>query len=373
MGLFDSVKDLGGSIGDTLFGSSPKLQVKQKSLLNPAQNELLNSLLGIANSRVAGGTYNPAGDALTSFLTTEAGGKATKKADKAGMTLEEFLAANASSKLGKKASAAGVTPQSFAVQPTGGEGTPSTGVNFNADTIPPGSLETQPIPLENLSLSALEERAKQIAGGGNPLEQATTQQLLDIISSGGTPSGGQTFEDFFRTNVEDPLTKAFNERTQEIGTRFKGNALFSSDRQQADATAKDDFLHSLSTSRGELAFNERQSSQQNLLAALGLAGQNQGKTSDELTKILQSAFGERQFAGDNADARLQEFLTNQGLKQQQLQNLLSLLGISSFENIGAATGGSSGLLPSLIGAGGNVLSANILSRKGGTASGTSKT
>jgi hypothetical protein len=230
------------------------------------------------------------------------------------------------------------------------------------NTVPgvPGGVETNPIPLENLSLSALEERVKQLAAGGNPLEQATQQQLLDIIKSGGTPTGGQTFEDFFKTNVEDPLTKSFLQNNQQLGTRFGGNALFTSDRQQADARAKDDFLHSLATSRGELAFGERKNSLDNLMQALGLSQNSQGKNSAELSGILQSAFGERQFAQDNASNRFKEWAAQQGFQTEQLNNLIKLIGLPAFENIGAVQGGSSGLLPSLINAGGSIAGASIL-------------
>jgi len=221
------------------------------------------------------------------------------------------------------------------------------------------NTETSPIPLENLSLAALEERVKQIAAGGSPTEQATQQQLMNIIASGGTPTGGQTFEDFFKTNVEQPATESFKQDWAQIGTRFGGNELFSSDRASADSLNQKNFMDSLTRSRGELAFNERKNSLDNLMTALGISSQNMGKIGSELGGIAQVAFGERQFDQTNADNRYRQFLTEQGLKQAQIDNLLAMIRTPAFENIALVSGGQSGTSSTAIQTGGAILAALI--------------
>ena len=54
----------------------------------------------------------------------------------------------------------------------------------------PGSAFSNPIPLESLSLSALEQRSQELGGGGSQIEQATSQAILSLLSSGGGAVGG---------------------------------------------------------------------------------------------------------------------------------------------------------------------------------------
>lgn len=217
--------------------------------------------------------------------------------------------------------------------------------------------KTDALPLENLSLAGMEQRAMEIAQGGSALEQETQRALLDIISNQGnigSDDGG--FEDFFRTNVQDPLTKGFEDELISVGRRFGGNTLFSSDRAEADARARDDFLENLTSARADLKFRDRENAQARMMAALGQANSLRRPT-DELLGFAESARSSRLFDQQNIENMFKTRLFNEGVKDATMNRLLGGLNVRAVENIATGSGGQPGIGPSLIQAGGSILSA----------------
>ncbi len=234
----------------------------------------------------------------------------------------------------------------------------STGISPGGpDQSVPGSAFSEPTDLETMSLAALEQRSLDIGSGGNQTEQAANQALLDLISSGGGDVGGQVFEDFFKTNVVDPSTEFFNEEFDQRTRRFSGNTLFGGERQEADIRADEDFLDSVVGSRANLAFQERGAASDRLLQAINqsrLAGES---TTGQLRGISNTALDVRRTDQQDINQELARFLAEAGVKQDQINSLLSSITTKRFENIAVGSGGESSILPDLIQAAGTAAAA----------------
>lgn len=235
----------------------------------------------------------------------------------------------------------------------------TAGIDDPSRNVFTGTTQTTPSSIENLSLAALEERVMQIGQGGSPLEQQTNQALLDIISSGGAPAGQGDFEEFFRTNIEAPLTEQFEDRFTGIGRRFSGTGLFGSERALADRRSKEDFLDALVSSRAGLQFQERTSSADRLLSAIGLGQKGGAAITGELQGIAGLGFDERRLQQQDISKDLEAFALQQGLDVEDLRLLLSGVNVRAVENIALVSGGTTGLLPSLISGAAQIAAAGI--------------
>ena len=181
---------------------------------------------------------------------------------------------------------------------------------------------------EGTSLAALEELALSGVRGEGPTG-AAGGALTDILSRGPTD-----INDFFNTSVRDPMLEEFEQTIlPDIGKRFAGE-FFSGERQQAERSARDDLLSSLFRERARVALEgRRQDDQSTLQAADAATNRDQG-----ILNLLSTLFT----AGG----------ASRGFQQQQIENILAALGLSTQENVVTVNPGSEGLLSSFLGGGG---------------------
>lgn len=169
--------------------------------------------------------------------------------------------------------------------------------------------------LEATSLAGLERFAEEGAGEGSQLYQSGSQAIQRIL--GGS---GEDFEQFYQTGVKEPLLEEFEEDIlPRISRRFGASGMFGSERKAADVGAREDLLKSLVRGRSEARLGARQ---QELQAAGLIPGFETGRGQIGLA-AAEIGLGER---------------------RKRLAQVLSALGIKSFENIATVTGGSEGLL-----------------------------
>lgn len=188
-----------------------------------------------------------------------------------------------------------------------------------------------PGAIEQLSLSALEDRARQLATGEGV--GALTTQAQDVLSNLLGTTGADT-EEFFRTTIQDPALQAFEEDIlPSIGRRFGGQEFFSTERRDADAQAREDLLESLTRERSRVALSERARVDQVILQALGLLPSVQGADTAQLAAILGASGLARQPTVDATRFDFEKFLAQQTQQAQQIGQALASLGIQSFENI----------------------------------------
>ena len=178
---------------------------------------------------------------------------------------------------------------------------------------------------EQLSLEAIEQQAVKAATGDTTGTQAQST-LKDILSRDATD-----ISEFFKTNIRDPLMKDFNETILPgIGKRFAGS-FFSGERAEGERSAVDDLLRTLTSERSRVALAGREQDTDAMLRAAGLAPGADAGVLANLMKLFEGGG-----LGRNID-------------RQRLHDILAALGIQTTENIGIGTGGSSGLLSSLLG------------------------
>lgn len=222
------------------------------------------------------------------------------------------------------------------------------------------STETNPSSLESLSLAGLEERSLEMSKGGSATEQATSQALLNLISSGGGEVGGETFENFFQSNVSNPLREDYSDTMTGLGRAFGGNEFFGSERRDADNRATEDFLDSLSTSRADLAFQERNESGNRLINAIDL-GQREGvNRTNQLAAGANAAFDARQLEQQDIQAQLQKLALERGLDQDDINNMLNALNVRARENVVVSSGGASGAAGGVISAVGSIIGGALI-------------
>ena len=199
-----------------------------------------------------------------------------------------------------------------------------------------GSLELQ-------SLAGLEALGTAIPGGEAGSAAASTGLgALEALFT----QGPQDIDEFFTETIEKPALKAFQETTiPDIRTRFAPQ-FFGGERREAEGRATEDLIDALTRERARVGFEARDTDQLNILRGLG---------------VLPGATG-AQFTGATSEANIRLGLlgaggTTRSVTQQQLdernrrmREALGALGISGFENIVFNDPGSTGFIPSTIGA-----------------------
>lgn len=203
---------------------------------------------------------------------------------------------------------------------------------------------------EKTSLAALEQRALEMA---SPEAQAnfegagkTLQQLMDFE--------GQTADTskYWETNVQNPLLEQFSQEIlPQISRQFSGADFFSSERQGAEATAREDLLQTLTGSREKVALDAFNQSRDRALQAAGqvpgLEGAQDART-QSMIDILEAAGLPREIAQKDLDAQYQDFLRQITQNQDAMKLLAQLVLSPTMENIGIGTGGQKGELANVI-------------------------
>lgn len=169
--------------------------------------------------------------------------------------------------------------------------------------------------LESTSLRGLERFAEEGAAGGSELYKSGSDMIQRILSQ-----GKDDFENFFQSNVQEPLLTDFEENVMpRISRQFGRSGFFGSDRIRQDETAREDLLSALVRGKQETVLGARQ---QNIQATGLIPG-------------LESARAGGILAG--SEAGLDE-------RRKRIQQLMQALGLDTVENITTVTGGSSGFI-----------------------------
>lgn len=194
------------------------------------------------------------------------------------------------------------------------------------------------------SLTALEQMALQGIGATAPNQEAINS-LRNIINQ--SPAD---IQEYFDATVQRPALEAFAEEVLPAISRSfgSGNNFFSSERQKADATAREALLEGLATERARIAFEERARSTEQILQAIGLLPTTQAGAVEAIAAPARAISEIR--AGP-----LQE-------RNALVAQLLQAIGIPTQENIAfaptyAQTGGRQGIFGNLLGAAAQVGSA----------------
>jgi hypothetical protein len=214
-----------------------------------------------------------------------------------------------------------------------------------------GDVNVAPSDLSQLSLAGLEERALALSDPNRESDifNASTDTLLKLLDFEGQQAG---VDEFFNTTVRDPALKSFEETVlPAIGRDFGGSNFFGSERQQADAEAREDLLTGLTRSRADISFRADQANRDRALSALGIApgidAVGRGDT-NELLSLLQAGEGQTGLAERNVSREFQQFLAEAGLDDTQIQQLLQSLNVGAVENVVTALPGTEGFLTNIL-------------------------
>ena len=217
---------MGFNIVDFLFGTKPDAKTEQESLYTPEQIELISNLIEQLQGSYGGSEgVDPSGKipanlaAIQKMFLGEAG--------KAG-SFQDTLRGSLSGIL----SGEQVTP---------------TAQNLYSGFLTP-------------FLSLLDQY-------GTP--DSVWETLNRLMNADPT-----AFEEYFQTNVYDPLTEQYEEEiAPQIKSRFAPSGFYSSQRLEAEQNASEDLLDALSRDRARLAYESRESALDRALGAAQAGGQ----------------------------------------------------------------------------------------------------
>lgn len=211
-----------------------------------------------------------------------------------------------------------------------------------------GSYTAPTSNLENLSLSALEQRTINEATGGPGSTRANQMELDKIIKSGGSPVD---INDYFTKTVEEPTLKSFSDKIlPALQSTFSGSAAFGSDKLRQQQLLTNDLTKNLSSARAGVAYQSQNDALNRVMQALGLSTGASSAATGNLTASLGAGSVPRSVVQNDLTAQYQEFLRGQGAGTNDIQQLLALLGVKPFTSSTVVTPGSQGLVGGLAGA-----------------------
>lgn len=215
-----------------------------------------------------------------------------------------------------------------------GAGNPNNVQQFEGDLVAPLSQ------LEELSLSALEDRSRSLAAtGGNQLLNTAEQSLIDILTK-----GPEDIDAFIESNIKNPLLEVFNEETRPaISARF-ADQFFGSDRREADARANEDLQDTLFQGISSAQLRSREFDTNSKLTAAGLVPDVAGAGMEELLGLLKAGSVPREVQTSQNLGEFERF-NNAKAREAELARIINgFLGIRGQENIVTNDPGSSGIL-----------------------------
>jgi len=215
-----------------------------------------------------------------------------------------------------------------------GIGDPNNVQPFEGDLVAPLSQ------LEELSLSALEERAMSLgATGGNQLLNTAEQSLIDILTK-----GPEDIDAFIESNITNPLLKTFNEETRPaISARF-ADQFFGSNRREADARANEDLQDTLFKGISAAQLQSREFDTNSKLTAAGLAPGVTNAGMKELLELLEAGSVSREVQTSQNLGEFERFNNAKDREAELARIINGFLGIQGLENIVTNDPGSSGIL-----------------------------
>lgn len=247
-----------------------------------------------------------------------------------------------------------------------------------------GYLTEGPVsPDVGASLGAMEEWAKNVYA--QPPGEQTRPNLTSDTGRAGTDAiqdvigrGPQNFDNYFKDAVEKPLFETFREDIAPgIQRKYAPSGFYSSERLESERRAEEDLIDALTQGRASMAYQtysddlNRKLTGGQALKSLDLQENigaeellNQGKSLGQADRQLAAEQLYRNF-GLQRDI----YTENQRRKEHEANLMLAALGVRPFENITTVSGGSTGLLPGLLQAGGTAVGAIYGGPGGGAAGG----
>ncbi len=202
--------------------------------------------------------------------------------------------------------------------------------------------------LEQMSLASLEQQAMNLASGEGPVAAAST--ALQGILTGGP----QDIDEFFTSNVAQPLQTEFLEDILPDISRRTARNFFGGERRSIEQNAIEDLVDQLSRERSRLAFETRESDLNRKLQAAGIAGD---VALNPLIQLLGAGSVPRGIEGDLIDAERAEFERQTGQQNTVVNQILAALGLETQENIVSTpvvVPGQEGILGDLISGGAKI-------------------
>lgn len=192
---------------------------------------------------------------------------------------------------------------------------------------------------ERLSLDALEQMVTGFATSGGP-EQATetaTGALTDIIGQ-----GPRDIDQFFTETVQRPLLEDFPDVIDATRNRFQGSGnLFSGERRESEAQAREDLFDALTRERANIAFTERGQDLDRSLRAAGVLPSLSTTAEQFRTNQLLSLIGGATSLGEAERGTTRTALDE---RNRRIREVLGALGIPAQENVVVNKPGQQGLL-----------------------------
>lgn len=231
----------------------------------------------------------------------------------------------------------------------------------NATTPYGGQLSAGMTGGQNASLAALEQQSMNAAEGfGNA--RATLDSAMNDT--------GTNTSEYFRTAVEDPAIKSFQERIlPSITGRFAGNAAFGSDRIAAEGKAAGDLTSSLAGARSKMAFDSQEAAKTRRLTAAGMVPGVNKTFSDMLTQLFTAQSVPQSIQQTALDKQYQEFQRQQAGGQTNINQILAALGLQPLNTV--VTPGQPGFLTGMAPGFGQALANRWLNPQTSAAGGSS--
>ncbi len=208
-----------------------------------------------------------------------------------------------------------------------------------------GDVNVEQSDISQLSLTGLENMFSD-PNRQSDLSTQATQSLMQLLNFENSDAG---IEDFFQTNIRDPALEEFQRSIlPAISRDFGGSNFFSSERTETDRNAQGELIDSLTRARSGLAFNARESDRNRALQALGLVPQTENLELNRLLALFGVGESVTGLEERNVGREFDQFVTESGIDQNRISQLLAGINTQSFENVVTTSGGTAGLIPQLL-------------------------
>lgn len=214
-----------------------------------------------------------------------------------------------------------------------------------------GTFSAPLSPVQNASLAALEQQA--LAGATAGFEQAQNYQAPKIDAT-----------QAFKQGVVEPVTTDFLQRTLPgIAGKYGAGAggAFNSDAMMARQLAGENTSRALAQQGSQFALGAAQANQQADLQAQQFRQSAPASYVNALLGILQGGGVQREQAQQQVTGQYGDFLNQIDQRNKIIQQFIAAFSAPTVTTTGVGSGGSTGILPGLLQAGGSLGSAAITS------------